>query len=155
MRQLSNPPPRTRRRRKSTIGGQRHMHSSRPSLTFVEIWVLWPLPMYAANYIFSKTVSSSHSVVQFFTAWVSVSLTRLWITFLVIAVYPVWDGRRQITAVLVGLFQGRGGGNFDILSPRAIVEASLCCCEIGYFSPQIIILATSVTHLSTPMRVIW
>lgn len=25
--------------------------------TFLGIWVLWPLPMYAANYVFSKTVS--------------------------------------------------------------------------------------------------
>lgn len=28
--------------------------------TFLGIWVLWPLPMYAANYVFSKTVRSYH-----------------------------------------------------------------------------------------------
>ncbi|BCS24403.1 sodium:solute symporter family protein [Aspergillus puulaauensis] len=65
--------------------------------TFLGIWVLWPLPMYAANYVFSKT---------FFTAWVAVSLLWLWITFVVISVYPVWDGRRQITEVVAGLVRG-------------------------------------------------
>ncbi|OJJ02653.1 hypothetical protein ASPVEDRAFT_53289 [Aspergillus versicolor CBS 583.65] len=65
--------------------------------TFLGIWVLWPLPMYAANYVFSKT---------FFTAWVAVSLIWLWITFVVISVYPVWDGRHQITEVMVGLLRG-------------------------------------------------
>ncbi|KAJ9149370.1 Urea active transporter [Pleurostoma richardsiae] len=59
--------------------------------TFLGHWVLWPLPMYAAKYIFSKS---------FFTAWVVVSLVWLWITLLVVGFYPVWDGRGQIQLVL-------------------------------------------------------
>ncbi|CAM1510758.1 Fc.00g082710.m01.CDS01 [Cosmosporella sp. VM-42] len=63
--------------------------------TFLGHWVLWPLPMYAANYIFSKA---------FFTAWIVVSLIWLWWTLLAVGVYPIWDGRKQILTVLRNLW---------------------------------------------------
>ncbi|KAM0553332.1 hypothetical protein ACHAPJ_007345 [Fusarium lateritium] len=58
--------------------------------TFLGHWVLWPLPMYAAKYIFSK---------EFFTAWPVVSLIWLWWTLLAVGFYPIWDGRHQIATV--------------------------------------------------------
>ncbi|KAF4425010.1 putative urea active transporter 1 [Colletotrichum fructicola] len=64
-------------------------------ITFLGHWVLWPLPMYAAKYIFSK---------EFFIAWVVVSLIWLWWTLLMVGIYPIWDGRRQIGTVLTGLW---------------------------------------------------
>ncbi|KAI5458474.1 urea active transporter [Mariannaea sp. PMI_226] len=62
--------------------------------TFLGHWVLWPLPMYAANYIFSKT---------FFVAWNAVSLIWLWLSLIVIGIYPIWDGRDQLLAVFNNL----------------------------------------------------
>ncbi|KAL0931489.1 urea active [Colletotrichum truncatum] len=64
--------------------------------TFLGHWVLWPLPMYAARYVFSK---------QFFTAWTVVSLIWLWWTLLAAGFYPIWNGRQQIKAVLQNLRQ--------------------------------------------------
>ncbi|KAI6750496.1 hypothetical protein HG530_014777 [Fusarium avenaceum] len=58
--------------------------------TFLGLWVLWPLPMYAAKYTFSK---------EFFTAWTVVSLIWLWWTLLAVSFYPIWDGRHQIATV--------------------------------------------------------
>ncbi|KAF4998579.1 hypothetical protein FDECE_11748 [Fusarium decemcellulare] len=58
--------------------------------TFLGHWVLWPLPMYAAKYIFSR---------EFFTAWTVGSLIWLWWTLLAVGFYPIWDGRHQIAAV--------------------------------------------------------
>ncbi|KAF6828169.1 urea active [Colletotrichum plurivorum] len=65
--------------------------------TFIGHWVLWPLPMYAAKYTFSK---------QFFTAWTVVSLIWLWWTLFAVGFYPLWDGRQEIKAVLGKLWKG-------------------------------------------------
>ncbi|KAH7153634.1 Sodium:solute symporter family-domain-containing protein [Dactylonectria macrodidyma] len=58
--------------------------------TFLGHWVLWPLPIYAAKYIFSK---------DFFTAWTVVSLIWLFWTVFAVGFYPIWDGRQQILIV--------------------------------------------------------
>ncbi|KAK8242177.1 urea active transporter [Phyllosticta capitalensis] len=62
--------------------------------TFFGHWVLWPLPMYAAHYIFSKA---------FFGAWLVVAIIWLWITLFIVGFYPLIDGRGQIMAVLRGM----------------------------------------------------
>ncbi|KAL1991114.1 hypothetical protein VTN49DRAFT_5618 [Thermomyces lanuginosus] len=54
--------------------------------TFLGHWVLWPLPMYAARYIFSK---------GFFIAWLVVAIIWLWGTMLVATFYPLFDGGIQ------------------------------------------------------------
>ncbi|KAF7556670.1 hypothetical protein G7Z17_g1262 [Cylindrodendrum hubeiense] len=64
--------------------------------TFLGHWVLWPLPMYAAKYIFSR---------EFFTAWTVVSLIWLFWTVLAVGFYPIWDGRQQILLVLRNLWK--------------------------------------------------
>ncbi|KAL9485312.1 hypothetical protein ACSS6W_004101 [Trichoderma asperelloides] len=62
--------------------------------SFFGLWVLWPLPMYGVEYIFSKT---------FFRSWIVVSLIWLWTSLLILSVYPLWDGRKQILIVLKSL----------------------------------------------------
>lgn len=65
--------------------------------TFFGHWVFWPLPMYAAKYIFSS---------KFFVAWVVVSIIWVWGTMLIAGFFPIIDGWGQISLVLQGL---RGG----------------------------------------------
>ena len=70
--------------------------------TFAGQWVLWPLPMYGARFIFGKKVRSlkrpiciakkTDEGVQLFTAWVVVSLIWLFFTLLVAIFYPLVDG---------------------------------------------------------------
>ncbi|KAF9630733.1 urea active transporter [Lasiodiplodia theobromae] len=65
--------------------------------TFLGHWVLWPLPMYAARYVFGE---------KFFAAWLVVAIIWLWGTLLVAGFYPLVDGRDQILAVWRGLRSG-------------------------------------------------
>ncbi|KAF4257325.1 hypothetical protein KXW28_003122 [Aspergillus fumigatus] len=77
--------------------------------TFLGHWVLWPLPMYGAKYIFGKT---------FFVAWVVVAVIWLWTTMLVAIVYPIVDGGvQQMAQVYQGLTKGEA-------SPSTPVESS-------------------------------
>ncbi|KAH6611801.1 urea active transporter [Boeremia exigua] len=62
--------------------------------TFLGHWVLWPLPMYAAHYIFSKS---------FYVAWVILATIWLWGAMFVAGFAPIWSGRDQILAVLRGV----------------------------------------------------
>ncbi|KAM0321566.1 hypothetical protein ACHAQA_010056 [Verticillium albo-atrum] len=59
--------------------------------TFLGHWVLWPLPMYAAKYIFSE---------RFFVAWLVVAIIWVWITMFITGFYPIIDGRKQIWEVI-------------------------------------------------------
>ncbi|KAI1206058.1 sodium/proline symporter [Annulohypoxylon truncatum] len=55
---------------------------------------LWPLAMYGAKIVFSKSL---------FTAWIVVSLIYLWFTLVVANFYPLYDGgARKIWIVLCG-----------------------------------------------------
>ena len=67
--------------------------------TFFGHWVLWPLPMYASKFIFTKT---------FFQAWLVVAIIWLWGTLLVGGFYPLIDGHRQFTAIYKSLRYGKG-----------------------------------------------
>jgi len=87
--------------------------------TFLGHWVLWPLPIYASHYVFSKQVSCrilhrfEHSgcetkcTIQFFSAWVVVAIIWLFSTFLVAALFPIIDGHRQLYAIFNSLRYGR------------------------------------------------
>ncbi|KFY52591.1 hypothetical protein V496_08342 [Pseudogymnoascus sp. VKM F-4515 (FW-2607)] len=66
--------------------------------TFLGHWVLWPLPMYASKYIFSKS---------FFTAWVVVAVIWVWGTLLVAGFYPILDGREQLRAIWTAVREGK------------------------------------------------
>ncbi|KAK0105083.1 hypothetical protein ONS95_004554 [Cadophora gregata] len=65
--------------------------------TFLGHFVLWPLPMYAAKYTFSK---------NFYSAWLVISIIWLWGTLFVAGFYPIIDGRKQIFLIVNSL---RGG----------------------------------------------
>ncbi|KAJ5408810.1 hypothetical protein N7509_002693 [Penicillium cosmopolitanum] len=58
--------------------------------TFLGHWVLWPLPMYAARFIFSRGL---------FIAWVAMAIVWLWLTLLTVGLYPLWDGRKRILLI--------------------------------------------------------
>ncbi|KAF4766419.1 hypothetical protein HAV15_010884 [Penicillium sp. str.  len=66
--------------------------------TFLGHWVLWPLPMYAAKFVFSR---------GFFIAWVVVAEVWLWITLLTVGLFPLWDGRHRILLIARRLVHGR------------------------------------------------
>ncbi|KAG7104308.1 urea active transporter 1 like protein [Verticillium longisporum] len=59
--------------------------------TFLGHWVLWPLPMYAAKYVFSES---------FFVAWLVLAIIWVWITMFVAGFFPIIDGRKQILDVI-------------------------------------------------------
>ncbi|ENH68182.1 Putative urea active transporter 1, partial [Fusarium oxysporum f. sp. cubense race 1] len=67
-------------------------------VTFLGHWVLWPLPMYAAKFIFSQ---------ELFTAWIVVSLIWLWWTLIMVGFYPIWNGRGQIAAVTRSIWRSQ------------------------------------------------
>ncbi|OKP10710.1 Urea active transporter [Penicillium subrubescens] len=58
--------------------------------TFLGHWVLWPLPMYAAKFVFSKGL---------FVAWIVVAEIWLWVTLLIVGFYPLWNGRHKILLI--------------------------------------------------------
>lgn len=67
--------------------------------TFLGHWVLWPLPMYGAKFVFTKT---------FFQAWIVIAIIWLWCTLLVAGFYPIIDGRGQLMAIYRALRYGKG-----------------------------------------------
>ena len=83
--------------------------------TFLGHWVLWPLPMYASKYLFSKT---------FFNAWLVVAITWLWCTLLIAGFFPLIGGRRQFKAIWQAVkhrsHEGElvSGGNGSASSPK-------------------------------------
>ena len=66
--------------------------------TFFGHWVLWPLPMYAAKYVFSQT---------FFKAWLVVAIIWVWGTLLVAGFFPLINGRKQFVSIYKALRYGR------------------------------------------------
>ena len=65
--------------------------------TFLGHWVLWPLPMYAAKYIFGQ---------GFYVAWLVVAIIWVWGTMFITGFYPIIDGRKQIWEVYKLLRKG-------------------------------------------------
>ncbi|CAF0785772.1 unnamed protein product [Adineta steineri] len=52
--------------------------------------VIWPWPMYGTAYIFSK---------PFFTGWIIVGIVWMFISFIIVGIYPVIEGRHSIASV--------------------------------------------------------
>jgi hypothetical protein len=57
--------------------------------------VLWPMPMYASSYVFSK---------KFFTGWVSVGILWLFFSAFCVGIYPLWEGRGSIYFTTKSIF---------------------------------------------------
>jgi hypothetical protein len=52
--------------------------------------ILWPWPMYGSSYVFSKS---------FFTGWVVVGIIWMFLSFCIVGIYPVVEGRKSIVSV--------------------------------------------------------
>ncbi|KAI8807926.1 Sodium:solute symporter family-domain-containing protein [Cladochytrium replicatum] len=63
-------------------------------LTFVLI-ILWPIPMYFSNYVFSS---------GFFTGWVVVGFTWAWIASITIIGLPLWESRDGFGRMVAGIW---------------------------------------------------
>ncbi|PWN41080.1 hypothetical protein IE81DRAFT_187245 [Ceraceosorus guamensis] len=63
---------------------------------FLAVWVVWPFGMYV-DYTFS---------LPFFKGWITVSLIWLFITLLVIAILPVYQGRHTIAFIVKSVLKG-------------------------------------------------
>ncbi|ODV96528.1 hypothetical protein PACTADRAFT_39464 [Pachysolen tannophilus NRRL Y-2460] len=57
--------------------------------------VVWPLPLYR-DYIFTES---------FFKGWVGVSVAVIYASFIVVGIYPLWDGRNAIKKVIFGVYR--------------------------------------------------
>lgn len=57
--------------------------------------VLWPIPMYASSYVFSK---------PFFTGWVVVGILWLFCTAFGVVIFPVYEGRASIVRTVGSMF---------------------------------------------------
>jgi hypothetical protein len=57
---------------------------------FLCLIILWPWPMYGTSYVFSK---------PFFTGWVVVGIIWMFISFCIVGIYPVVEGRKSIVSV--------------------------------------------------------
>lgn len=58
---------------------------------FVAIFILWPLPLYGTEYIFSK---------KFFIGWIAVSGAWAWFTLFAVGLLPIFESRREIWRLL-------------------------------------------------------
>ncbi|KAF8942244.1 hypothetical protein BGZ47_006678 [Haplosporangium gracile] len=63
-------------------------------LTVVLI-LLWPLPMFFSNYVFSK---------GFYTGWVILSIVWAICSTIAVTIYPIWESRRAIAEVFRGVW---------------------------------------------------
>jgi SSS family transporter len=52
--------------------------------------VLWPWPMYGTGYIFSKS---------FFNGWILLGIIWMFISFIIVGIYPIIEGRHSIASV--------------------------------------------------------
>ncbi|KAH6608328.1 urea active transporter [Trichoderma cornu-damae] len=62
-------------------------------------FVAWPLPLYR-NYIFTK---------PFFSAWTTVAIIWQFGAFFAVVLYPLYDGRHEITKAYSGVWRAIGG----------------------------------------------
>lgn len=63
-------------------------------LTVVLI-LLWPLPMFFSNYVFSR---------NFYTGWVILSIIWAICSTIAVTIYPIWESRDAIGVVFKGIF---------------------------------------------------
>ncbi|CAK7897362.1 urea active transporter [[Candida] anglica] len=58
-------------------------------------WVAWPMPLYR-DWIFSKT---------FFIGWTGMSVFWIYLAFVVVGLFPLWDGRHELAKVFRGAWR--------------------------------------------------
>ncbi|ODQ82539.1 hypothetical protein BABINDRAFT_182060 [Babjeviella inositovora NRRL Y-12698] len=62
---------------------------------FLLTWVVWPMPLYR-DWIWSKA---------FFKGWTTVSIFWLYLAFVIIGLYPLYDGRHSLAKVGRGIYR--------------------------------------------------
>ncbi len=67
--------------------------------------VIWPMPMYGSGYIFSK---------PFFRGWVVVGIIWIFISSLIVNVFPLWQGRYEIYNTLRGIYWDVTGQSYKL-----------------------------------------
>jgi SSS family transporter len=63
----------------------------------IALLVLWPLPIYGSRYVFSQS---------FFTGWVVVAIIWIFISLILVGIYPLWEGRNSIIRTVKSVFKG-------------------------------------------------
>lgn len=80
--------------------------------------IIWPMPMYGTNYIFSK---------PFFTFWVAITFLWAWGAALVITVTPLVEGRKTIALFFSTMILGKKPPGKDVVvegqSPGGVMGA--------------------------------
>jgi Na+/proline symporter len=71
-------------------------HASKTAKAFTAgmtlvLLILWPIPLYASGYVFSK---------RFFTGWVVAGIMWLFFSFCCVGLFPLWQGRQGLIATL-------------------------------------------------------
>lgn len=84
--------------------------------------ILWPIPMYATHYVFSK---------DFFVGWIVVVFLWAFFASSSITLIPIWEGRGAITSVTKSILGRKKGGSHETLEtihgvPSEMTETSLC-----------------------------
>jgi len=62
--------------------------------------VLWPMPLYGSEYIFSK---------KFFTGWVTVGIMWLFFSAVCVGLFPIWEGRETLVHTTASIFKDLTG----------------------------------------------
>ncbi|KAK9383082.1 Sodium:solute symporter family-domain-containing protein [Kockiozyma suomiensis] len=62
----------------------------------ISFLVLWPMPMYGTKYVFSK---------KFFTGWVVVGIIWIWISVVLVGIYPLWEGKGAMLHMAKGIWR--------------------------------------------------
>ncbi|SCU97476.1 LAMI_0F10220g1_1 [Lachancea mirantina] len=71
----------------------------------ISLLVLWPMPMYGSNYIFSK---------RFFTGWVVVLIIWIFLTAFAVCLYPLWEGRQGLYTTVRGIYWDLSGQSYKL-----------------------------------------
>ncbi|SCU89371.1 LANO_0D04632g1_1 [Lachancea nothofagi CBS 11611] len=71
----------------------------------VALLVVWPMPMYGSNYIFSK---------RFFTGWVVVLIIWMFFTGFAVCIYPLWEGREGLFTTFRGVYWDLTGQTYKL-----------------------------------------
>jgi hypothetical protein len=79
--------------------------------------ILWPLPMFGSQYVFSR---------EFFTGWIVVSCIWIFCSTIAVAIYPVIESRASIVIVCRGIYRdltGKGKKSAESSSASSIKTA--------------------------------
>lgn len=61
----------------------------------LSLLILWPFPMYGSGYVFSK---------KFFTGWVGVGIAWLFLSTMMVGIYPLWEGRKSMAHTVKSIY---------------------------------------------------